>query len=77
MNQIDPNANPYEHTFFDAAALTELWQMVVGLLSLASPAVLIFVAIVAVGMLVTIAIVAFKKAANDDDDEDYDIKYYD
>lgn len=70
--------NQYEHTFFTPARLNEFWQMVVALLKLASPAVLISIAIIGVGMIVTIAIVAFKKAANqDDDDEDYDIKYYD
>lgn len=71
--------NQYEHTFFTSARLNEFWQMVVGLLSFASPAILISIAIMAVGMFVTMAIVAFKKASkqDDDDDGDYDIKYYD
>ena len=70
--------NQYEHSFFDKARLAEFWDIVAGLLKLASPSVLIFVAIACVGMILTAAIVAFRKGADDDDhDEDYDIKYYD
>lgn len=70
--------NPYEHEFFTSANLNELWRMVIGLLKFASPSILILVAIMCVGFLLTIAIVAFKKASNNDDEnEDYDIKYYD
>lgn len=68
----------YDHTFFTSQRLAEFWEMVEGLLKLASPSVLIFVAISAVGMLLLLVIRAFKKGANSqDDDKDYDIKYYD
>lgn len=70
--------NIYEHEFFTSARLKEFWSMIEGLLSFAAPSVLIFVAISAVGMVVTLIIKAFRKGANsDDDDKDYDIKYYD
>lgn len=69
----------YEHTFFTTARLKEFWDIVAGLLKFASPSVLIFVAITAVGMILIAAIRAFKKGADseDEDDKDYDIKYYD
>lgn len=69
----------YEHTFFTSARLREFWDMVAGLLKFASPAVLIFVAITAAGMLIFAAIAAFKKGTDSetDNDKDYDIKYYD
>lgn len=70
--------NQYEITFFTDARLSEFWDIVAGLLKFASPSVLIFVAITAVGMLLTLAIKAFQKGADsEDDDKDYDIKYYD
>lgn len=71
--------NRYEHTFFTSARLKEFWQMVEGLLKFAAPSVLIFVAISAVGLLLVLVIKSFKKGANSEDDEnkDYDIKYYD
>ena len=71
--------NQYEQTFFTPARLKEFWQMVEALLKFASPAVLIFVAISAVGLLLVLVIKSFKKGADseDEDDKDYDIKYYD
>lgn len=71
--------NQYEHTFFTPARLKEFWQMVEALLKFASPAVLIFVALSAVGLLLVLVIKSFKKGADseDEDDKDYDIKYYD
>lgn len=69
----------YEHTFFTRARLNEFWDMVTGLVKLASPGVLISVAITCVGMILVLAITAFKKGADaeEDKDRDYDIKYYD
>lgn len=68
----------YEHDFFTKARLKEFWDMVGGLLKFAAPSVLIFVAITAVGMLLIIAIKAFKKGADSEErDKDFDIKYYD
>lgn len=71
--------NSYEHTFFTSARLKEFWKMVEALLKFASPSVLIFVAISAVGLLLVLVIKSFKKGADseDEDDKDYDIKYYD
>lgn len=68
----------YNIEFFTPARLREFWSMIEGLLKFASPSVLIFVAIMAVGMVLTIAIKAFKKGAEtNDQDKDFDIKYYD
>ena len=70
--------NEYEHTFFNKARLAEFWDIVAGLLKFASPSVLIFVAVACVGMVLTAAIVAFRKGADDEErDKDFDIKYYD
>lgn len=69
--------NPYEQSpFFTNARLTELWQMVEALLKLASPSLLIFVAIALVGMLIMIVIKTFKKSDDDDNDDEYEIKHY-
>lgn len=67
-------------TFFDTRNLNTLWGFVAELLKFVSPGIMIVVAILCVGMVLTIAIRAFKKGADDDDrrknDEDYDVKYY-
>lgn len=72
-------SNQYTHTFFTQARLKEFWDMVFGLVKLASPGVLISVAIACVGLILVLAVKAFKKGADseDDHDRDYDIKYYD
>lgn len=68
----------YDVTFWDSARLKEFWGIVESLLKFASPSVLIAVAIIAVGMVMTLVIYAFKKGANQDNrDDDFDIKYYD
>lgn len=67
----------YDITFFTKERMDEFWEMVTALLKFASPSVLIYVAIVSVGILLTTVVVAFKKATRDDDNEDFDIKYYD
>lgn len=67
----------YDHTFFTPARLREFWDMVAGLVKLASPMVLISVAMTCVGLILVLAIRAFRKGSESDDDRDYDIKYYD
>ena len=69
----------YEHTFFTQARLREFWDMVAGLVKLASPMVLISVAMTCVGLILVLAIRAFRKGSEPEynDDRDYDIKYYD
>lgn len=68
----------YEHNFFTARRLGEFWDMVFGLVKLASPGVMISVAIACVGLLITIVVQAVRKGAKDEDeDRDFDIKYYD
>lgn len=68
----------YDVTFFTPQRMSELWEMVGGLLKFASPSVLIFVALTCVGMFLMIVINAVKKAANHDkENEDFDIKYFD
>lgn len=66
----------YDVKFFTSARMNEFWDMVSGLLKFSSPSVLIFVGIMAVGMVLTIVIRAIKTNENDDD-KDYDIHYYD
>lgn len=67
-------------TFFDNRNLNTLWGFVATLLKFVSPGVMIVIAIFCVGMVLTIAIKAFKKGADDDEgrkkDDDYDVKYY-
>ena len=65
-------------TFFTDARMTELWGYVKMLLTFASPSVLMAVAIIAVGMVLTIVISAWKNAASkkEEQDDDYEIKHY-
>lgn len=64
--------------FFTEARMTEFWGYVKMLLSAASPAVLMAVALIAVGMVLSIVITAWKKSASDKEgeDDDYEIKHY-
>ena len=72
----------YEIEFWNSGRLQEFWDMAAAMLKFAAPGVLIAVAIIGVGMLLTIVIAAFKKGADDDDrrrrddDDDFDVKYY-
>lgn len=64
--------------FFTEERMLEFWGYVRELLMSASPMVMLSVAVVAVGMFLTIIINAFKQARsnNNDDDSDYEIKHY-
>lgn len=75
------NRIPEIGTFFDTKNMSTLWEFVATLLKFVAPGVMIFVAIVCVGMVVNLAIKAFKKGTDDDDDrrkndDEYETKYY-
>lgn len=67
-------------TFLTTQRLNVFWDYVGVLLKFIAPGVLITVAFFAVGMVLNVAIKAFKKGADNDDkrskDDDYDMKYY-
>lgn len=69
-----------EFNFFTKERMDEFWGYVATLLKMASPSAMIVIAVIAVGMVLTIAIAAFKKATkeNDDDNEndDYEVRHY-
>lgn len=68
----------YDVTFFTPERYSELWAMLEGLLKLASPSVLIVVAIFMVGMVLLWIIRIFKTGSDkEDSDDDFDIHYYD
>ena len=58
--------------------MNQFWGFVKSLLGLAGPWVMIAVAIIAVGLLLTVVINAYKQASKDDkeEDDDYEIKHY-
>lgn len=66
-------------TFFTASRMNEFWGFVFALLKMASPAVMIAVAIITVCILLTIIVNLFKKSEKNqldgaydlDDDEEY------
>lgn len=65
--------------FFNASNLALFWDYVGMLLTGVSPALLISVAVVAVGLLLGIVINAWRKSSEDqlkENDDDYDIKHY-
>lgn len=68
----------YDVEFWNTSRMHEFWDMVSGLLTFASPSVLIAISVLAAGMFLMIVIKAMKQSADDDrDDEEYEIKYYD
>lgn len=67
--------------FFTPERMSELWDMVGKLLSMASPMVMLAAAIVAVGLLIGVVIHSFRQAAvtkkeDDDDDNGYEVRRY-
>lgn len=62
-----------KYTFFDNSTLTEFWNWVKILLQMASPAVLIAVAILAVGLLIPIIIRTFRKGSKEQYQGSYDM----
>jgi len=66
--------------FFTEARMTEFWGYVKMLLTTASPAILMDVALIAVGMVIAIIVNAWKKASrennSDDENDDYEVKHY-
>ena len=68
-------------TFFSTNNMNTLWDFVFVLTRYIAPGIMIVVAFFAVGMVINLAIRAFKKGADDDDDkrkkdDEYDVKYY-
>ncbi|PAE09795.1 hypothetical protein CHI02_23315 [Niallia circulans] len=64
--------------FFTKARLEEFWGYVWMLMSTASPGLMLVIAVISVGMLLSIVIVGFKKSSKDteDEEEDYEIRHY-
>lgn len=62
-----------KYTFFDNSTLTEFWNWVKILLQMASPAVLIAVAILAVGLLIPIIIRTLRKGSKEQYQGSYDM----
>lgn len=68
-----------EIDFFNSANLALFWEYVKMLLTSVSPAILISVAVVAVGLLLGIVVNAWKKSSDDqlkDDDDGYEVRHY-
>lgn len=61
--------------FFTDANLDIFWADVKNLLFAAGPGVMISVAVICIGMLITIIVSLFRKAEEKEND-DYDTKYY-
>jgi len=75
------NRIPEIGTFFDTKNLNTLWDFVAVLLKYVAPGVMIFVAIVVVGVVINMIIKMWRKGTDDDDDrrkndDDYETKYY-
>ncbi|MFP7202636.1 hypothetical protein SFC08_16825 [Lysinibacillus halotolerans] len=65
-------------SFATTENMNTFWGYVKTLLGFASPWVMLAVSILAVGMLITIVIIAWKNASKDkeEDDDDFEIKHY-
>jgi hypothetical protein len=62
--------------FFNEENMTLFWEYCKSLLSTAAPGVLIVIAVMGVGMLITIIINAWKEANKKEQDDDYDYREY-
>jgi hypothetical protein len=62
--------------FFNEENMGLFWGYCKSLLSTAAPGVLIVLAVMGVGMLITIIIKAFKEATKEDKDDDYEYREY-
>lgn len=62
-------------TFATAENMAQFWSFVETLLGFAAPWLMIAVAILAVGLLVTVIIKAWKQGAKDEDD-DVEVRHY-
>lgn len=65
-------------TFATPGNMNTFWGFVRTLLNFAGPWLMIAVAILAVGILLTVIITAFKNASKDDreENEEYEVKHY-
>lgn len=63
-------------TFYTDERLAQLWDFVRQLLQMTSPGVMIWFAIVAVGLLLTIVVNAWRKSSSDRDEDDIEIRHY-
>lgn len=62
--------------FWSAVNMSTFWEFVEGILGTAAPGVMLWFAIIGVGMLLKIVVNAWKESAKKDDSEDYDYKEY-
>jgi len=64
--------------FFTAERMQEFWGYVWMLMSTVNPAIMLVISLMAVGMLITVVINAFKQSAKekDDDDDDFEVRHY-
>lgn len=70
-------------TFFTTGNTNVMWDFVVTLTRFIAPGIMIVVAFIVVGMVITLAIKSFKKGTETEEDvrrrkdtDDYDMKYY-
>ncbi|MBM4765449.1 hypothetical protein [Bacillus sp. B15-48] len=69
--------NPYNLEFYTNENMNTFWQFVEMLLKTAAPGVLIWFALIGVGLLLRIIVKSFKDGnKNNDDDDDIEIKRY-
>lgn len=73
---ISNTTNLTLQTFATSENMNLFWSFVKSLLSYASPWVMIAFALVAVGLVLTIVITSFKKADQEHEDDDIEIKTY-
>lgn len=67
---------PEFQQFFDAERMAEFWYFVKWFLFLGAPIAMIFFAVDAVGLLITVIRKSLGVGHKDDDDDDYDVYRY-
>jgi len=63
-------------TFWTSENMGLFWEYVRSLLTTAAPGVMIWVAMISVGLLLGIIVKAWTHSSRDQDDDDYDVKHY-
>lgn len=62
--------------FFNTENMGLFWEYVQSLLTTAAPGVMLWFAIVAVGLVLTMVVKAWRESQKEDKDEDYDYREY-